>query len=164
MKHEEFVDRLKKNGFNFYTGVPCTILGSVISYLSSGKSNDLNYYSATREDEAIGMAVGAYMAGKKPAIFMQNSGLGQSINALVSLALLYKTPFLMIISWRGYQGKDEPEHLYMGQYLTEFLRVMKIPTVIAEEETLAEQITNVSKVMDEQKTPVALILRSNLVL
>jgi sulfopyruvate decarboxylase TPP-binding subunit len=55
------------------------------------------------------------VAGKMPAVLMQNSGLGNSIDALTSLVLLYKFPVLLIISWRGYREKDFPEHSLMGR-------------------------------------------------
>jgi phosphonopyruvate decarboxylase len=133
-------------------------LSDIISYISD--DSEFTYVPATKEDEAIGIATGAYMGGKKPVVLMQNSGLGVSVNALTSLALLYKIPMLLIISWRGYQAKDAPEHLLMGEYMLDFLKIMKIPTEILEKETLAEQVQNAVKTINEESIPVALILRS----
>ena len=93
-----FCTTLKEKGFNFFTGVPCSILKDVINYLS--EDPDVPYIPATREDEAIGIATGAYLAGKKPVVLMQNSGLGNSIGTLASLVLLYEIPLLLLISWR----------------------------------------------------------------
>jgi sulfopyruvate decarboxylase subunit alpha len=162
MHHKDFCSLLKKNGFDFCTGVPCSILSNIITYMSG--STEFTYIPATREDEAIGIAVGAYMGGKKPAVLMQNAGLGNSINALTSLVLLYQIPMLLIISWRGYQGKDAPEHLFMGKYMLDFLKVMKIPTEIIEKDILEEQVMRASRIMEEQKTPVALILKKNVIM
>jgi len=161
MNHEEFCSLLKKNGFDFCTGVPCSILSNIIFYLSG--STEFTYIPATREDEAIGIAVGAYMGGKRPVVLMQNSGLGNSINALTSLVLLYKIPILLIISWRGYQGKDAPEHLLMGKYMLDFLKIMRIPTEIIETNILEEQVTRASQIIEEQKIPVALILKKDVI-
>jgi len=161
INHKEFCSLLKKNGFDFCTGVPCSILSSIINYMS--KSNEFTYISATREDEAIGIAVGAYIGGKKPVVLMQNSGLGVSINALTSLVLLYQITLLLIISWRGYQGKDAPEHLFMGKYMLDLLKVMEIPIEIIEKDLLAEQMMRASRIMDEQKLPVALILKKDVI-
>lgn len=161
MNHKEFCSLLKKNGFDFYTGVPCSILSNIIHYMSG--STDVTYIPATREDEAIGVAVGAYIGGKRPAVLMQNSGLGTSINALTSLVLLYQVPLLLIISWRGYQGKDAPEHLFMGKYMLDFLNIMKIPTEIIEKDILEEQVTRASRIMAEQKLPVALIIKKDVI-
>ncbi|NMX21198.1 sulfopyruvate decarboxylase subunit alpha, partial [ANME-1 cluster archaeon GoMg4] len=63
---KDFCSMLKKQGFDFFTGVPCSILKGVINYLS--EAPDIPYVPATREDEAIGIATGAYLAGKKPAV------------------------------------------------------------------------------------------------
>jgi len=94
---------------------------------------------------------------------MQNSGLGQSINALASLALLYKIPLLLVISWRGYLGKDEPEHLYMGRYTLDFLSTLKIPFEIAEKGSVEEQITKLVRIMKTEKLPVALVLKKDVI-
>lgn len=161
MNYKKFCSLLKKNGFDFYTGVPCSILSKIISYMS--ESHEYTYVSATREDEAIGIAVGAYMGGKKPVVFMQNSGLGVSINTLTSLVLLYRVPMLLVISWRGYHGKDAPEHLFMGKYMLDFLNVMKIPAEIVENNILEEQVIRACLLMEEQKLPVALILRKGVI-
>jgi len=152
---------LKENGFDFYTGVPCSILSDIINYLS--ESDEFVYVPATREDEALGIAVGAYMGGKKPVVLMQNSGLGASISALTSLVLLYKIPILFIISWRGYLGKDAPEHLLMGRYVLDFLKVMNVPTKILSRDVLEEQIADSVRVLEEKEIPVALMLRRGVV-
>ena len=94
---------------------------------------------------------------------MQNSGQGQSINALASLALLYRIPMLLIISWRGYQGKDEPEHFYMGKYTLDLLNIMEIPTIILEQDIVELQLARILQTMDEQKLPVAIILKKDLI-
>lgn len=161
MNHKEFCTLLRNNGFNFYTGVPCSILANTINHLS--KNKQFTYVPATREDEALGMAAGAYMGGKRPVVLMQNSGLGVSINALASLVLLYEFPILLIISWRGYKGKDAPEHLLMGKYTLNFLRTMNIPTTVLEKETLEKQLMNSVKAMADQQVAVALVLRKGVI-
>ena len=161
MDHKEFCTFLKRNGFTFYTGVPCSILGNIINYLS--KSKEFTYIPATREDEALGIAVGAYMGRKKPVVLMQNSGLGVSINALTSLVLLYKFPILLIISWRGHKGKDAPEHLLMGKYTLDFLRTMSIHTKILTKDLLKNQLIDSFRIIRDQKVPVALVLKKGVI-
>jgi sulfopyruvate decarboxylase subunit alpha len=161
MDHEKFCILLKENGFDFYTGVPCSILSNIISYLS--KSDEFKYVPATREDEALGIAVGAYLGGKKPVVLMQNSGLGNSIDALTSLVILYRFPILLVISWRGYLGKDAPEHLLMGRCMLDFLKVMNIPAKILSKNHLKEQLMDSVRLMKTRVTPVALILRRGVV-
>src|SRR5262245_58623787 len=104
----------------YFTGVPDSILGSIIAELMGRRL----YTPAVREDEAVAMAAGAYMSGKIPAVLMQNSGLGTSLNTLISLNMIYCQPCILIVSWRGHQGKDAPEHLVMGEVLAKFLDTM----------------------------------------
>jgi phosphonopyruvate decarboxylase len=153
----EFCKLLTDNGFDFFCGVPCSVLGRIIEYLSCNK--DFQYVPATREDEALGIAVGAYMGGKKPVVLMQNSGLGNSIDALTSLVLLYRFPILLIISWRGYREKDFPEHSLMGKYMKDFLRTMRIPAIVLSKNGLPKQIAYADQMLKELKAPVALVLK-----
>ena len=157
----QFCGILKNNGFNFCTGVPCTILKDIISYFSSDP--DLPYVPATREDEAMGIATGACLAGKQPIVMMQNSGLGSSINPLASLDILYRIPMLLLISWRGYQGKDAPEHLIMGEAMLKLLDALGIPYQVISEDDPEAAISASVKAMKEREIPAAAILRSGIV-
>ena len=152
---------MKDNGFNFFSGVPCSYLGSIIKFLS--KRKDYLYIPATREDEALGIAAGAYIGGKKPVVLMQNSGLGNSIDALTSLILLYKIPILLIISWRGSEKNDFPEHSLMGKYMMNFLKTMHIPVTILSIDEIPEQIGTADRTMKKLETPVALILKKGVI-
>jgi sulfopyruvate decarboxylase subunit alpha len=161
MSTAEFCKLLKNKGFNFFSSVPCSYLGPIIKSLS--ECDDYQYIPATREDEALGIAAGAYMGGKKPVVLMQNSGLGNSIDTLTSLILLYKFPILLIISWRGYEENDYPEHFLMGKYMMAFLKTMKIPAIILSKGELSEQVASADQTMRKLETPVALILMKGVV-
>ena len=152
---------LKEKGFDFFTGVPCSIFKDVINHLLA--EPDIPYVSATREDEALGIATGAYLAGKKPVVLMQNSGLGNSISALTSLDLLYKIPILLLISWRGYQGKDAPEHLVMGKSTIKLLEDIEVSTMILPKEGAEEVILNAVKIMEEKSIPTAIIVKRGVI-
>jgi sulfopyruvate decarboxylase alpha subunit len=121
------------------------------------------YTPAVREDEAVAMAAGAYMAGKIPAVLMQNSGLGTSLNTLISLNLIYRQPCILIISWRGYQGKDAPEHLVMGETMPHLLDTMKIPHRTLSEEKMTEDLKWLGETFMKQRIPVALIIKKGVV-
>ena len=82
----EFCELLKDRGFDFFTGVPCSIFEAVISALE--RDPTITYVPAVREDTAVGLATGAHMAGRRPMVLMQNSGLGVCMNALTSLAII----------------------------------------------------------------------------
>jgi sulfopyruvate decarboxylase subunit alpha len=120
LSSQSFIDRLTDNGFNFFTGVPCSLLSGLISCLDNTKG--VSYTPAVREDAAVGLCAGAFMAGAHPVLLMQNSGLGYCLNAFTSLNLIYKIPTLVIMSWRGCGGKDAPEHIIMGEINEDLLK------------------------------------------
>ena len=153
----DFVAALKAAGFDFFAGVPCSLLKGLVSILD--KDPDAHYVSATREDSAIGMAAGAYLGGKLPMVLMQNSGLGVSVNALASLTTMYALPVLLVISWRGEGGNDAPEHIMMGEIMTPMLDLMKIPhRVLDPREPMAPQLAWARQQIVASKYPAALIV------
>lgn len=159
-KAPEFVAALKEQGFDFFVGVPCSLLKGLVSLLD--KDDKAHYISATREDSALGMAVGAYFGGKLPMVLMQNSGLGVSVNALASLSTMYEIPTLLVISWRGQGGEksgDAPEHWMMGDIMLPILDEMKIKhKVLSREEPMAPQLAWAKETMLSEKRPAALIV------
>jgi phosphonopyruvate decarboxylase len=156
-KAPEFVAALKGAGFDFFCGVPCSLLKGLVSLLDHDES--AHYISATREDSALGMAAGAYLGGKRPMVLMQNSGLGVSVNALASLHTMYDLPALLVISWRGEGGNDAPEHILMGEIMLPILDLMRIPhRVVVNDEPMAKQLAWARETMDATKKPVALIV------
>jgi sulfopyruvate decarboxylase subunit alpha len=152
----EFVAALKGAGFNFFAGVPCSLLKGLVSLLDGDAS--AHYISATREDSAIGMAVGAWLGGRLPMVLMQNSGLGVSVNALASLSTLYDIPTLLVISWRGEGGRDAPEHLMMGEIMLPVLDLMKIQHRVLSAEPMEQQVQWAKDVMVSTGKPAALIV------
>ena len=161
MNASEFCDVLEGCGLSFAAGVPCSILKDIILHLSS--QDRIPYVPATREDEAIGIATGAYLGGKRPVVLMQNSGLGNAINPLASLVIPYRVPVLLIISWRGYQGDDAPEHLIMGQVTTKFLEEIGVVTFVVESDAPAKAITAAVKAAEGSGMPSAAILRRGII-
>lgn len=159
IESDVFVRGMQDIGVNFFTGVPDSILGGIIAELMNRRL----YTPAVREDEAVGMAAGAYMAGKIPAVLMQNSGLGTSLNALISLNVIYRQPCVLIVSWRGQGGKDAPEHLVMGEVMPRLLDTVKIPHRVLTEKTLTEDFKWVKEVWVKQQIPVALVIAKGVV-
>ncbi len=159
LEADDFVKGLQGIGFDFFTGVPDTILGGIIAHLTEERS----YIPAVREDEAVAMAAGAYMGGKIPAVLMQNSGLGNALNVLESLNLIYQIPCLLLVSWRGFDGKDAPEHLVMGETMTTVLDTVRIPHRTLSAETIIDDFQWTAKTFMEQRIPVALLLKKGIV-
>lgn len=153
-----FWEKLKGQGFNFFTGVPCSFLGDLIACIEAHE----DYLPAIREDSAMGVAAGAWLGGKRPVVLMQNSGLGVSYNALTSLNLIYKIPALLIISLRGYQIPDAPEHQIMGSITPGLLETIKIPYRIPTPESLEKDLECLDRVFEEERKPVALLIRKGM--
>lgn len=153
-----FVDRLLAAGFDFFAGVPCSLVAPVIAELAARG----RYLGETREDAALGVAAGAYLGGRRPVVVMQNSGLGVSLNALGSLHLLYELPVLLLITWRGHEGRDAPEHLVMGAVLPRLLDLFAIPYRVPDAGTLAADVGWAAGTADATGKPVALVVRPGL--
>ena len=153
----DFVALLRAAGYDFFTGVPCSLIQGLIARLSDAK--DAPYYPETREDAAIGLAAGAALAGKQPVVLMQNSGLGVCLNALTSMSLMYRIPCLLLITWRGYQGQDAPEHLIMGDVCGDLLSTIGVPYRAPTAESLAGDLVWATETMAQSSAPAALLLR-----
>lgn len=152
----ECLGSLKGRGFNFFCGVADSTVASLIDALSR---DPVGYLSATREDLAVGMASGAYLSGRWPAVLMQNSGLGYCLNALTSLNLIYKIPLLLVVGYRGYQGKDAPEHEVMGAHCEQLIREIGISVEVPDAGGLDAAIGRADDRMRRTKTPAALFIR-----
>jgi sulfopyruvate decarboxylase alpha subunit len=153
-----FVDALLEAGIDFFTGVPCSLVRPVIAELEARGL----YHGETREDAALGVAAGAYMGGKLPAVVMQNSGLGVSLNALASLHLLYEMPVLVLVTWRGFEGKDAPEHLVMGDVMPRLLDLFAIAWRAPEPDAVAADVAWAAERLRATRKPVALVVKPGL--
>ena len=151
----EFVEAMRRHGFDFFCGVPCSLLKGLVSTLEADP--EVHYISATREDSALGMCAGAWLGGKLPMVLMQNSGLGVSVNALASLSTMYEMPALMVISWRGEGGNDAPEHILMGEIMNPVLDQLRVPWRVLAREPMEPQVGWAKARIVETRKPVALI-------
>ena len=121
-----FLEHLRGLGYSQYAGVPCSFLKPFINYVINDSS--LDYIGASSEGEAVGITLGAALAGRKTVALCQNSGLGNMVNPLTSLNHPFRIPTLLITTWRGEPGvKDEPQHDLMGRITQRLLETMEIP-------------------------------------
>ena len=154
------INQLSKYGFNFFTGVPCSHLTSVINGVINSKK--IKYIGATSEGEAVGIASGAWLAGKKSVVMIQNSGLGNTINPLTSLNYPFKIPILLITTWRGDPKiKDEPQHELMGEITRNILRLIKVKNEIfpIKENNLKKVLLKINNSVNKTSLPYALVMR-----
>lgn len=144
-------------GIDFIVSVPCANLKELIPMVD--ESPDIIHLPVTREEEGVGICAGAYMGGKRPAMLMQNSGLGNSINALASLNMLYGIPLLMIISHRGVEGEPIVAQVPMGELTSKLLDTMDIPYFLPQKGVdPADLIVKAWNAASKQKKPVAVLL------
>lgn len=159
----EFYNCLTKNNLDFFTGVPDSLLQDFCECLSENAGLNRNIISAN-EGNAIGIATGYYLSSGKPAmVYMQNSGIGNAVNPLVSLADedVYNIPILLLIGWRGEPNtQDEPQHKKQGKITLELLNVLGIETLILDN-NYEQQIQYCMDYMKKNSKSIALIVRKN---
>ena len=116
-------------GVNFATGVPDSLLKEFCYFLQDHLP-ETKHIIAANEGSSIALATGHYISTEKPAlVYMQNSGIGNAINPLLSLAdeKVYSIPIILVVGWRGEPGvKDEPQHLRQGEVMIDLLKAMRI--------------------------------------
>ena len=171
IKPEAFLKGVLNAEISFITGVPDSLLKDICGYISDNPEK-ISHKIATNEGSAIAMAIGNYLATKNvPLIYMQNSGLGNIVNPITSLAdpQVYGIPMVLMIGWRGEididgnQVKDEPQHKKQGQITISQLEILDIPYLIIDNST-----RNINQVLKdtvffakERNGPIALLVRKN---
>ena len=161
-----FYDKLVELGVGFFTGVPDSLLKEFCAYITDNTEKK-NHIIAVNEGTAIALACGYHLSTEKIAlVYMQNSGIGNAINPLLSLAdnEVYSIPLLLVIGWRGEPGiHDEPQHIKQGKITCQFLETMGIPYAILKktEEGVKHQLESCFKTIDKTKSPYALVVQKD---
>lgn len=160
-----FCELLEQFGLSFFCGVPDSLLKNLCTFVDATYSKEQHVITAN-EGNAVGLAAGCYLGSGKPAVvYMQNSGLGNAVNPLTSLAdsAVYSIPMLLVIGWRGEPGvKDEPQHVKQGEISEEMLRVLGIPYVVLDGESkFFNPMQDLLSKMESQSRPVAVLVRKN---
>lgn len=131
------VDEFARNSVTFFSGVPDSYLNGFCNYLLNHVSANRNVIAAN-EGNAISIASGYFFATRQiPLVYMQNSGMGNTINPLASLTdeHVYAVPMILLIGWRGQPGKgDWPQHELQGEITTGLLDIMHIPYMVLEDD------------------------------
>lgn len=161
---KELIDLLRNKGAGLFTGVPDSLLSQLSATILADSS--IEHIIAVNEGNAIGLAIGDYLATARPAVvYMQNSGLGNTVNPITSLAdpAVYGIPMMLVIGWRGEPGhKDEPQHVKQGEITLGQLNILGIPFAIVDSSTdLNKIIPSLWQQMLERKGPVALVVRKD---
>lgn len=151
---KEFLDFLIKNNINFYTGVPDSLLKEFNNIILE-KIDEKDHIITANEGSSIALATGYHLSTKQiPLVYLQNSGTGNIINPLMSLAHknVYSIPMLIFIGWRGQPGKkDEPQHITQGECMENLIKSLNIKydilpnNINSAKEKIKKSITFISK-------------------
>jgi len=145
---------LLKQGVKNFIGVPDSTLKKFIEEGLKKKKIII----ATREEEAIGIAVGTTLSKSKTLVFMQNAGFANSLSTITSLVQLYKIPIIFLIGWRGYLSDDAPEHTKIGKIQPELIKILGLSSKIVTEKNWKNAAKWAMK-ENQKGIPCALIIR-----
>ena len=168
LNSKKIFDYLFEKEIKFYTGVPDSLLKNFCSYITD-HTDKSNHIIAANEENALSLGIGYHLSTNKiPLVYMQNSGLGNIINPLLSLADndVYSTQALLMIGWRGEPGvKDEPQHKKQGRITLDLLDTMEVPYEVLSaddtEQTAIEKISSIINLIKEHGKVSALVVKKN---
>jgi sulfopyruvate decarboxylase subunit alpha len=154
----DIVTIMMEEKIDFICSLPCNMLAGVLDRL---RGTPVIHIPVTREEEGVGIAAGAALGGRNPALLMQNSGLGNSLNALLSLNKLYGLPLCLIISQRGGDGEKVSAQMPMGKATPNLLKAARIDYVrIKKQEDLIKMRRMIRKTLDNQRVTAIVLLRT----
>ena len=163
---KQLFEALDDKGVKFFTGVPDSLLNNFCLYLVKNIP-DGQHVMAANEGNAIAIAAGNYMAtGKVPVVYMQNSGIGNATNPLLSLThdCVYGIPMILVIGWRGDPAiGDHPQHKKQGELTPVLMKDMDIPYgILDDENTVIDKFAWAVDKAKEISSPVALIAKKGI--
>lgn len=144
-------------GVNFASGVPCGVLRHIIKNFDDDAA--VLHAIANRESEATGLAAGAYLGGKIPVVYMQNSGLFSASNDIASLLVPYKMPIFFVVSYRGCEGEDAVQHLTTGRATERLLESFGLPFTVFGDQNLEILAREMFETMRRTELPTFLLLK-----
>lgn len=156
MLAEDFLALLTEKRFDFFTGVPCSYLAPFVRAIEA-QGNCL-HVPAVREDIAVGIASGAFLGGRRPVVYMQNSGLGYSLEVFASLNIIYSIPLLVLLSYRGPDDPGMEEHHVMGLHTEELLSLFGLEFSLLRGRISLSELERIADLLDRKQQPYFLLL------
>lgn len=144
-------------GVNFASGVPCGVLRHIIKNFDDDAA--VLHVIANRESEAVGLAAGAYLGGKIPVVYMQNSGFFSASNDIASLLVPYKMPIFFVVSYRGCEGEGAVQHLTTGRATERLLESFGLPFAVCGDQNLGILARAMFETMRKTELPTVLLLK-----
>ena len=155
---KQIFDFLFNNGVENFIGVPDSTMKHFID--QGLKKNKI--LITTKEEEAIGIAVGMSLSQSNSLVFMQNAGFANSLSTITSLVQLYQIPIIFLIGWRGFLKNDAPEHTKIGMIQPKLLQALSLQSRIINEKNWKVSCDWALKLIKEKK-PCALILKRDFI-
>lgn len=153
---EGLYSALRKSELDFFLSVPCKLLADLIAKVET--DSNVIYTPVSREEEGVGMACGAQLAGRKPALIMQNSGFGNCANAILSLLNYYRIPVVFIVRHRGSSGEPIEAQRMMGTAVTDLLKVLNVDVLnVPNPEMLASVRPAIEQARQERRSLAILL-------
>jgi len=157
--NEKIVSDFVNNGVDFITTVPCKQLAGVIDAVEA--NDKIFHIPSNKEDEGMGLCAGAFMGGKRPAIIMQNTAIGVTINTLATLIQYYRMPLPMLISYRGELREPVACQVEMAVHTKALLAQMNVPTYHFHYQSDVEEFDAILKYTFMCNKPVAILTDAN---
>ena len=158
------MEAAREAGFRRYTGVPCSFLTPFINYVIN--DGELAYVSSANEGDALATAAGAAIGGERSIVMMQNSGLGNAVSPITSLAYVFRIPMIIISTHRGAPGvRDEPQHELMGKITGDLFNIMQVPweTFPAENNSIRPALERALAHMQKENLPYGFLMEKGTV-
>ena len=157
---KKFYKTIKNIGIKQYVGVPDSVLKHLLSIIPKKKN-----FISNNEGSAVAYGIGHYLSTKEiPLVYLQNSGLGNAVNPLISIAhkKVYSIPLLLLIGWRGApNSNDEPQHQVQGEVTKNFLKLLGIKFIIINQDKDLSKIKNLINYAKKNNKPVAILIKNN---
>ena len=157
------LDCFRAEGVRNLVFLPDTVMGRLLALAEADNDNFFRLVGVHREEEAVGILSGLFMGGQRGAMLVQSSGLGNTLNALGSLAMAYRIPFPLLVSLRGELGEFNPAQLHMGRAVPECLDALTIQHVtLRTPESLETIVSGAIKTCYTAEEPFGILLSAQL--
>lgn len=158
---EAILESFKKNNVDYVVHIPDKVLLPVVELIE--KDGTMKSVLVTREEEGIAMCSGLYMAGKRPAIMMQSSGIGNSITAITSILMAHSIPLVIIMSYRGSLYEYNPADTQLGTSLPKLMESLSVPFYIPQSlKELSDELNGAFPLSETSQKPVAFAINADI--
>jgi len=155
MDEDQIILELKKQGIDLVSSVPCDRAKGLFFKLPS----EFRHIGLTREEDGVGISAGAYLAGARPAIALQSSGLGNMLNAILSLTVTFGLPLPILASWRGCEGEKIPAQIPFNRPLPKILAAAGIACTEISGPDAPHEIGEAIAAVYKKKIPHVILIR-----